>query len=232
MRGRRWIGAACIALCACVHGPPSPRAAQTFVVAPLNFNQQLPEILAPGVPILHDQIRALLEARGARVITPAFAEFHDAWLTSAKEVSTLYDAKGNLDPARFDSAVAALARSYGAQLESFDAMLLAYLEARAVVIRGGYAQWDGVLRRVRVQFQDHKDSHLPLRGIEAPCTSLRVLAYTPEGARLFDRRAGLEVVYDFEVSPGLQVIPRGDLFRDDRTLREGVQQALAPLLRD
>lgn len=227
-----WIATAWAVSWGCVQAPSPRLASQTLIVAPFNFNQPVPEPLAPGLPILQQVISGTLESHGARVILPPFAEFHDTWLASAKEVGTLYDAEGDFDPSRFDAAAAALTKAYAARLGNFEALILPYLDVTRVAVRGGHARWDGVLRRVRIRFEDYKDKYLSLSGFDTPCTSLRIVAYASDGARLFERRRGLEVVHHFRVSPGFQVFQRDDLFRDPRISSEAARIALEPLFRD
>lgn len=247
MRVRELFGVAAMGSIAwaCAHPPSEARGPKTLIVAPLNFNQTLPEALAPGIPVLQAEIESFLEARGARVVAPPLAEFHDSWLASARDLGSLYDQAGSFDPDRFDQAAASLARAYAARIGTFDALILPYLDVTHVTIRGGNASWDGVRRRVRIRYRenagDNAGSMLSLGGIDTPCTSLRVLAYVPSGARLFEQRRGLEVLHHYRVDlssaadtnlGAMQVLPRDDLFRDQRLLNDAVRIAFEPLFDD
>jgi hypothetical protein len=96
--------------------------------------------------------------------------------------------------------------------------------------------WDGVARRLPLSYKNRDVSFLVVRRrVEAPCTSLGVVAYGAHGERLFERIGGLEVAKQLWVSVDGRRrgwSDRRDLFQDERAVRDGVEEALEPLLRN
>ena len=237
VRERELLALAALALVsvACANAPekpPLPRVS-SVLLAPVSFNQNLPAPLEPGLDVVRDELAVQLEARGVTVETPSLAEFHDLWLSSGREVGTLYDANGRLDRGRFDAAVRAFVGSWREHGKPFDVLLLGYFHVQGVTIYAGTASWDGVERRVRVDKQDAPMDlkHLWPNRMETPCVSLRLIAYAADGTRLFEQRGGLEVVNEFRVKD-LDVRHRTDLFEDRAAVQEGVAIALRPLFPD
>jgi hypothetical protein len=230
----RLCAAAAIAW-ACAGAPESERQSLAVVVAPVNFNQSLPAAIEPGIPLVYEEIVAFLGAKGARVVAaPPLAEFHDTWLSSAGHVKSLYDEKGEFDPARFDSAVAALVKAYVDRVGGFDAFVLSYIDVTQVRIKSRNVSWDGVVRRIDLRTQQLSRDHW-IEGIGVPCTSLRVLTYGPDGARRFEARRGLEVVYAFETSntaDRFQPMMRKDLFQDRTVVTQAVEATLRRLFQE
>jgi hypothetical protein len=222
--------AALVAALGCATTPPRV-APERVLLAPVSFNQTLPEALEPGVQVVRDEMAAQLVERGVAVSAPPLTEFHDVWLGAAREIGTLYDAKGRLDAERFADASRALVAAYRSRSE-FDVLLLGYLDVRVATVRGGRASWDGVKRLVPIDFGGGRKELVrwPNR-FQLPCVSLRVLAYTADGAALFEERGGLDVAIEY-LAGSLESRPRQDLFADASALREGVGIALAPLLPD
>ena len=215
---------------ACTAPPAGPPP--SVLVAPANFNQSLPAPLEPGIPIVQEEVRAYLEVRGARIVAPPLAEFHDTWLVSAGPVRTLYDEAGQFDAAHFDQAVASLVQAYVARVGSFDLLVLPYIDVKQVVVKDRNVSWDGVVRRVTVRFRDSAPSNLWLYGRQVPCTSLHVMVYGGDGARRFESWRGLEVVHDFSVYAAkgrVEYRMRDDLFQDHELLRDAIEVALRRL---
>jgi hypothetical protein len=179
--------------------------------------------------VLRDELRAALESHGVRVIAPELFEIRAVWDSAVNDVGTLLDARGDFDPGLLDVAASRLIEAYRSQGHRFDALLLSYLESRIVTISGGSVSWDGVKRRIQIdRSKGGKDlwkwpNHEP-----SVCLSLRVIAYSGDGQRIFERYGGLEVVHHYR-SRDLAEIVRSDLFLDRAALREGVEIALAPL---
>jgi hypothetical protein len=223
-------------LFACAGTPGSdatgPVQTRTLLLAPLSFNQNLPERLEPGVEVVSREIRAQLEQRGIEVRTPPFGEFHDAWLVAAREVGSLYDDEGEFIGERFDAAVRNLAVAWRAREGDFDVLLLGYLLFRPGTVTGQSVQWDGVARRLPIEYVHRDAQHLEARRrFQAPCTSLRILGFDRDGNRLFERYGGLEVTAQAVLGEGRWGWrPRSDLFTDRTAMREGVRAALEPLL--
>jgi hypothetical protein len=231
----RLLAALLLSTLACVTKPAEPPLPpiSAVLLAPVSFNQNLPAPLEPGADVVRDELAAQLEARGLSVATPSLADFHDAWLAAAKDIGTLYDEKGRLDQARFDAAVSAFLQSWRAKGEPFDVLLLGYFHVQGVKIYAGSASWDGVERRVRV---DREGASTIARDVArlwpnrtpTACVSLRLVAYSADGRRLFEQRGGLEIVDEYRLKD-LDVRHRTDLFTDRAVVQEGVAIALEPL---
>jgi hypothetical protein len=219
-----WIG--------CATAPEPGIVLKRVLLAPLSFNQNLPEQLDAAPFVVQEEMAAYFSSRGVAVVAPTLAEFYDSWQIAGKETGTLYDDQGVFVPERFDNVVRDLIEDYRARSESFDLLVLSYIDVKPVTIRAGSATWDGVERKVRV---DREGVSGGLRWwpnrTNANCVSLRIVAYRPDGSRLFERRGGLEVANEFR-SRNLQVSIRQDLFQDRVAVREGVEIALAPLFRE
>lgn len=215
---------------ACIGTTPA-RPLEAVLLAPPNFNRELPRIFEAGPAAVARELRAALETRGVRVLEPDLLEIRGVWESATSDIGTLLDSQGDFDHALLDAAALRLTEAYRSRGQRFDALLLSYLESRTVTISGSNASWDGVKRRVHIdRSQGGKDlwkwpNHEP-----AACISLRVVAYQGDGQRLFERYGGLEVVHQYR-SRDLAEIVRWDLFLDRAVLREGVEIALAPLFR-
>jgi hypothetical protein len=213
---------------ACIGTTPA-RPLEAVLLAPPNFNRELPRIFEAGPAAVAGELRAVLETRGVRVLEPDLLEIREVWESATSDVGTLLDARGDFDRALLDAAALKLAQAYRSRGQRFDALLLSYLESRTATISGSSASWDGVKRHVQIdRSKAGKDlwkwpNHEP-----AACVSLRVVAYAGDGQRLFERYGGLEVVHRYR-SRDLAEIVRWDLFLDRAALREGIEIALAPL---
>ena len=219
---------------ACATKPPEPPLPHisSVLVAPMNFNQDLPEKLDAGAPVVHELLSGLIYQRDIRVSSVPFEEFHDIWIAEAKAVGTLYDAEGNLDPARYDEAVRSLVAAYRKRGAEFDVLLIPYLAVRPGSVVGQSVKWDGTTQRLPLEYRNRDRAHLEARrGLQVGCTSLHVLAYDAEGKRLFERYGGLEVMQRMQIDEnGWRWASRDDLFRKRTDLEEGVAIALEPLL--
>jgi hypothetical protein len=201
------------------------------LLAPVSFNQGIPESLEKGVDVVREEMAVQLRARGVSVGAPTLAEFHDVWIAATREIGTLYDADGVFDEARFDAASRAMIEAYTARGEQFDVLLLSYFEIRTATVRGGRASWDGVKRLPILDLGNGKREPTPFPHLwQMPGVSLRVVAFANDGARLFEERGGLEVAIEYFA--GLRSRPRQDLFQDASAVQEGVAIALAPLFPD
>jgi hypothetical protein len=198
------------------------------LVTPVSFHVQLPANLEPGAAPVGEELEAALAARGVAVRAPASAEVRLLWSRATADLGTLTDARGRLAPDHLDPAARALAAAFQARGERFDVMLLSYLEVRFVMIFAGSVGWDGVERRVNIVREVSKRLGDWPNHQNAPCVSLRVIAYTPDGQRLFEQYGGLDVLSEYSVRMFAER-PRPDLFRERALLREGVEIALAPL---
>jgi hypothetical protein len=215
--------------CAASRGPASLEGPQTALIAPVGFDQQLEEPLRPGIAVVQEVMSTRLEQRGLSVRAPARDDFLAVWRTATQDIGALYDAKGVIDPGLQDTAARALAKAYRERGDRFGVLLLSYLTVASFPINSGSVSWDGVERRVRVDRRggNHELKTWPNHRV-VPCVSLRVLAYSADGDRLFETRGGLEIASEFRLRD-LREDPRKDLFEDRSAVSEGVEIALRPL---
>ena len=210
---------------------PLPRA---VLLAPTSVDLRLAEELRMGAPIVHEMIGRLLWEQDVQVNAPPLPEFYELWRQAALAV----EAPGapTEAAARNDVAVRALLDGLRAQGANFDALLIPYLTVRPGKVTGQSVMWDGVARRLPLLYKNRDVAFLVVRRrVEAPCTSLGVVAYGPHGERLFERIGGLEVAKQMWVSDDGKRRgwnDREDLFQDKKVLRDGVEEALEPLLRN
>jgi hypothetical protein len=226
------------ALAGCTSGA-SPRQTEmqkpaAVLLSPMNFNQRLPEAIEFGVPVVGEIVAATLGESGVAAVEAPLAEFHDTWLAAAEGVGTLYDDEGQLDPARYDTVARGVVLAYRQRGHRFDVLLIPYVTVRPGTVMGHSVKWDGVTRMLPFEFKNRDALHMDnRRGLKTPCTSLRVFAYDAAGTRLFERYGGLEVAVKWiERDYKFRHEHRDDLFEDTKSLREGVEIALAPLLSD
>jgi hypothetical protein len=225
-----------LALGACASAPdPEVVLPRAVLLAPTRFDPRLADRLEPGAHRLDELIGRLLWERDVRVSAPPQPDFRVLWKAAAEGVALEPDAPVDLEDVRYDAAVVALTHALHARGVSFDALLLPYLTVRPGAVQGHAVMWDGVTRRLPFsQRKPAADFLLSRRGIQAPCTSLRVIAYDARGERLFERLGGLEVARQVTLTrdgSGRSWSDREDLFQDPRALRDGVEVALGPLLR-
>jgi hypothetical protein len=236
-------------------GQPGPGGAaaerpRRVVLAPVSFNQDVPELLEPGIPALQAEIARHLAGKGCEVSAPPFEEFSDLWTSKAASVGGLYAAGGAFVPERYDEVVRGLLAALREDGRALDALVLPYLAVRDALIGRMTARWDGVERKVRLVW--------PSRSVKArfpqgasfavsgtvKSTSLHVMIYGAGGEKLVDHYGGLELITEFMVTTGFDDssrVPnylmwswgyeprdRADLFQDPEVLRQGVRIAFAP----
>jgi len=205
-------------------GTEAPRV----LLAPMNFNQQVPEFLEYGMPVLAEEIEVQLQKRGARVLRPTFTEFHDLWRASAKGVGSLYDSDDQVSEKRVQSAMTALVASLN-DVVVFDAAVFPYLMLRIAELHGQAGVWDGSREKLRVVGRPD-DLYLENQGLETQATSLRVLVISRDGRVLLDEIRGLELVYQILMKDGRwRWEQRNDLFEDRGDLRKEIRRVLRPL---
>lgn len=232
---RGWIlGLLGAGLLACATSPQLPgRQPKAVLLAPTSIDFLLAEDLRPGAPIVHELIGRLLGEQEVRVNAPALPEFYTLWRDAA--LAGAASDTGRTDAAAHDVAVQALLDSLRARGENFDALLVPYLTVRPGSVTGPFVTWDGVARRLPL-FDKHRGAAFRARRpIYTSCTSLGVVAYGAHGERLFERIGGLEVAKRMWVSDDGRRggwNDREDLFQDAKALRNGVEEALQPLLRN
>lgn len=227
---RALLASGSIALAALACASATGTAPRRVLLAPVAFDQALDPALVAGAPVVREEMKTALAAGGVTVLAPERAEFAEIWVDATQDLGRMRDARGRVDRVRLGTASQALLRGYRARGEELDAVLFSFFEVMPVQVRGWAASWDGVERSIQADRKiRQRYSGLWPNDRDAPCLSLRVVAYTADGTRLFDRRGGLEVLSEFRPER-LEELPRQDLFERRADLREGVEIALAPLL--
>ena len=236
---RGWILALWLVASAVACATPPERAPlappRALLLAPTRFDARLAERFEPGARALDELIGRMLWERDNVVNAPPRDEFLALWQAASQSVALAEGTSPDLDAARYDAAVLALLDALHARGARFDTLVFPHLTLRVGSVQGHAVMWDGVTRRLPFAQRNHDPGFLlTRRGIQAPCTSLRVIAYDARGERLFERIGGLEVArqvsYERNGSGG-RWSDRDDLFQDARALRDGVEVALEPLLR-
>jgi hypothetical protein len=225
---------AAIALgCATAPEMPAPRP-RAVLLAPTRFDPRLAQRLEPGAGVVDALMRRLLWEQDIQVNVPAQEELRDSWVAAARSVAARQGASGELGVDTYDATVHALAGALRGRGERFDALLVPYLTIRLGVVTGHSVSWDGVTRRLPLDYKYRNNPILEVRR-QAPCTSLRLIAFDEDGHRLFERVGGLEVASRMRIDEDSlrgTWSDRADLFQDSKALREGVEAALRPLLRN
>lgn len=149
--------------------------------------------------------------------------------------------KRALEKAKEESAIESTPAIFADELaseRSFDALLMPSILLHETSALHGFVEWDGVKRRIRYsrapsQRMGQRFARSFWLGV--PVTSVHFLVFSRGGERVFEGRGGLEIAVEVgrarEGSRSrLDFHPRGDLFDDRGTLREGVAVALGPYL--
>ncbi len=233
-------------------GGPVPRR---VVLAPVSFNQEVPELFEPGLPVLQAEIARYLTSKHCQVREAPSEEFLDLWRASAGAVGSLYGAGGEFKPEKYDAVIRAVLGELKGREEPFDALVLPYLAVRDAPIGRLTARWDGVQRKVRLVWPSRSaKARFPANasfGVSGAikATSLHVMIYSIAGEKVVDHYGGLELTTEFLMRYGFSdesssKIPnyigwsysydprnREDLFTNREELREGIQIAFGPYFR-
>lgn len=129
---------------------------------------------------------------------------------------------------------------------AFDALVVPSLLMHEIQADFGNASWDGVSRRMPLanapvanvgRDQSTFAKGIAFGGISGPAwvVSLHVLAFSLEGARVFEGRGGIDFVYEADLldqgqSYRYELRPNPALFVDRERLHEGVVRAFTPYL--
>jgi hypothetical protein len=221
----------------------------------VSFNQEVPELLEPGLPVLQAEVARHLTSKGCQVREAPSPEFLDLWRASAASLGSLYDAGGSFSPERFDQVVRAVLGELRGREEPFEALVLSYLAVRDAPIGRLMARWDGVERKVRLVWPSRSaKASFPANASFAvsgaiKATSLHVMIYGVEGEKVADHYGGLELTTEFLMryefsdessskvpnyigwSWGYEPRDRADLFTNKKELQEGIRIAFAPYFR-
>jgi hypothetical protein len=204
------------------------------LLCPVNVAVSLPAELSTGAEPVDRALVAYLEERGLEVerldLTEARAHWQEAAVHARREGA--------------DGAAAIFVETIGQQRD-FDALLMPSLILRSVRVDDSSGTWDGVRRQVTTVnapsrglggSTDTLSKGIAFGGLSADvlASSLHVMAFAPDGQRVFEGQGGFEFIQDADLSAaGKRSGPLGTrygLFRDAEVVREGVQIALGPYL--
>lgn len=226
--GLLWLAALALG-CAAVPEVPAPPRPRAVLLTPTRFDPRLAQRLEPGVAVVDALMRRMLWEQDIQVNVPAEAELREAWVSAARP-----GADAAIDAAGYDAAMRAWSFALRGRGERFDALLVPYLTIRLGVVTGHSVSWDGATRLLPLDYKYRNNMILEVRR-QAPCTSLRLIAYDADGNRLFERVGGLEVASRMRIDEDSlrgTWSARADLFQDPKVLRDGIETALRPLLRN
>ena len=206
----------------------------SVLLCPLNVAVSLPAEIASGAEPVYRELAAYLGAQNLQVEQLSLPEARRRWRAAAAEAAQT----GSKD------AMAIFARRLGEWL-GFDAMLMPSLILHSVRVTDSSGTWDGVRRRVAMV-------NLPGRGmgVEADtftkgvvfggingsvmATSLHVMAFSPDGQRLFEGQGGFDFAQEADLGGARtynwELRMKSGLLRNPEILREGVEIALGPYL--
>jgi hypothetical protein len=204
------------------------------LLCPLNVALALPSELSSGARPVYREIEAYLGARGLEVQKLNLTEARGLWRRAAGEAKQT----GSED------AAAIFAQDLAERLE-FDALVMPSLIVRTVRVTDNSGTWDGVRRRVSMVNLPHRG-----QGVEADsfskgvayggisgsvmAASLHLMAYLPDGQRVFEGTGGFDFVQEADFTPASQykweLRMNPGLLRRPDVLREGVEIAFGPFL--
>jgi hypothetical protein len=211
--------------------------ARNLLVLPLNVAAVMPSELEAARPIVWEELEIYLRAQGKELKTVSPEAARQLWVASIQEARTANPRAGYDEASKL--LVAKLSR-YAA----FDAVIAPSLYLRKARIQGRNAKWDGVERAIDVEAQERLPSSVPLEGV-APAASLHAVVLDPQGNKIDEGIAGLEVLVGVRVirkhgigvdpsesapAVSLEYTPRTDLFASRAHLQEGIAKALAGFL--
>jgi catechol 2,3-dioxygenase-like lactoylglutathione lyase family enzyme len=240
-----WLAAALAAasLLGCASPPREERTvlagnpARDLLILPLNVAAVMPSELEAASPIVWRELEIYLRDQGKELKTVSLEAARKLWLASIAEARAANARAGYDDAARV--LVGKLARH-----AAFDAVIAPSLYLRKARIAGRSASWDGVERVVEIEAPERLPVDLPLDGV-APAVSLHAVVLDPEGNKVEEAIAGLELLvevrvvrksgWSIEAAPsaetvGLEYTPRTDLFTHREDVQEGIAKALAGFL--
>jgi hypothetical protein len=219
------------------------------VVAPLNLPVQLAADLEDAVDPVSAEVIRYFHLHGARV---AVIWAPDAW-TLWRDSAAAMQAARNRAPT-LEEVAAAFSRAL-AEHADYDLLVLPSLVYRDAEVKGRYAVWDGVRRRIRfrsragvaigraqpipdpIDSTDRSTAGAVVTQWRGRITglSLHALVFTPEGRGVFQGFGGLDLVHDAVQTregspeqPVLQLHP--NMLQNDVHVREGIALALDPYL--
>jgi hypothetical protein len=210
-------------------GNGSPRVA----IAPLNLAQDAGPELEDAEKVVAEELARFFQERGARVGVVHRGDAERAWraVQGATE-----DAGSEGDGLDIAAAAFTLALRQHSDF-AFDYVLIPSLVLRDARVFGRIASWDGVRRRVRPRRASGATQAHYFREWEGEISglSLHVLVYEPDGRRVYEGWGGLDLTHDPVVvgnSMSPRPMPQAEALANAGYVREGVELALRPYLRD
>ena len=225
------------ALLACSSTPPnnvsltSERSSDRVVVAPLNLALRMPvEIEAVQEPVW----KALLSHFEARDRAVQQIDPKDARALWAGVVNELGDER------ELTLATSTFAREL-AEHSNYDLLVMPALVVRRAAVRGNFAYWDGVRRRISVDSPwdgnvseiGHAGDVATVRGMNGQLAgaSLYVVVLTPDGEAVYEGLGGLDLLHQAEIARDAKrgdwrAVLRDAPFASADNLQEGIGVAL------
>ena len=177
---------------------------QRVLLCPLNVALALPSEISSGAAPVYQEIEAYLGSLGLEVQTLGLADARAYWRRAVAEASR----SGAQD------AAGLLAKDLGERVE-FDAVVIPSLILRSVRVTDSSGTWDGVRRQVSMVNLPHRG-----RGVEADtfskgvalggisgsvmAASLYVIAYLPDGQRVFEGVGGFDFIQEVDLGGALR----------------------------
>jgi hypothetical protein len=204
------------------------------LLCPLNVAVALPSELSSGAGPVYREIEAYLESRGLEVDTLGLAEARALWQQAVFEAKQ----SGSRD------AGSLLAKNLVATTE-FDAMVMPSLITRTVRVNDNSGTWHGVRRRVSMVNLPHRgqgveadifSKGIAAGGVSGPvlAASLHVMAYLPDGLRVFEGIGGIAFVQEADLRGASefrwQLRPNPKPLHEPDLLKESLQIAFGAYL--
>jgi hypothetical protein len=225
------------ALVACAGAAPRERTvlagnvARNVLILPLNVTAVMPAEIEAASPVVWEELEIYLRGQGKELKTVAFPVARQLWLSFIREARAANPRAGYYDAARL--LVEELARH-----ADFDAVILPSLYLREAPIEGRSARWDDVERPLEIDAKERLPADLPLEGV-APAASLHVVVLDPQGSKLQEAIAGLDLLVSVRVRRkrawsadplSVRFVAREHPFAKREYVQEGIAKALADFL--
>jgi hypothetical protein len=228
---------------ACETAPktPSPArlagaSAEKILLLPLNVVRTLRPELEESSEIVWEALAAYIQEHGKQLQTISLSEARNLWLGSIQQIEASGATKKG-----FYEVSEIMARRLHEQVK-FDALIIPSLFVQNAKMRGKTAVWDRVKRRVQIASDLHSVGSILTKTTlvgDTPGASLHALALNSTGEKIFEERAGLELLKQMRVHRGkggrMEDVSytwelRPDLFSNEEDVREGIVKTLSPFL--
>lgn len=214
---------------------PAGDSSARVAIAPLNLGRDTGLELEDAEQVVADELARFFQERGARVGVVHRGDAERAW-------RAVHGAIEETDRDAEDDGLDRVAAAFTIALRqhsdfAFDYVLIPSLVLRDARVFGRIASWDGVRRRVRPRRASGATQAHYFREWEGEITglSLHVLVYEPDGRRVYEGWGGLDLTHDPVVignSMSPRPMPQAEVLANAGYVREGVELALRPYLRD